>query len=149
MVRFKIAAVSFLAITIIINLYGFYVPKPLFDIKQQIFSLSAGNHYFGLLNLYYYLAENQHWDIASTVEKYLDPADISYFRSQHYPPILKKTLNELTAKSQKTSDDLVELARIQLLLGMKQDANDSLYKAKNLDPVREDISQAYFEVTAR
>ena len=58
---------------------------------------------------------------------------------------LKKYINELTVKPNKSVEDWLELARIQSILGKFDDAYTSISTAKNLDPVRDDIGQLYYQ----
>jgi len=148
MFRFKIGVVIFLSISIIYNLYQLFIPNQLNTIRWQMASLSAGERYVGRLNLWYYFAQNQLWDQAKKLESELNSQDIAYFYSLHHPLSLKKKVNQLVIKDNKTTDDYVELARIQFLLGMNTAGLKSLESAKNLDPIRQDIAQSYFEASS-
>lgn len=144
MFRIKISVVIFLSLLIAYNFYASFRDSELNTIRRQMNSVSVGERYYGHLNLWYYLARNQQWEEASKIEKTLDPVDIKYFYSIHHPLALKKTVNHLVVKDNKTADDYVELARIQILLGMTAEAKKSLQSARDLDPIRDDISQAIF-----
>lgn len=144
MFRFKVGVIVFLCLLLAYNLFTLFRKNELNSIRQQMYSLSVGQRYIGRLNLWYYLAKNQQWDEAKKLEASLDPVDIKYFYTLHHPLSLKKTVNQLVIKDNKTADDYVELARIQFLLGMKIEAQKSLQSAQKLDPIRQDISDAIY-----
>jgi len=144
MFRFKLVVTIILFALVAYNLFTVFRPSEINSIRRQMNSLSHGDQYVGRLNYWYYLVQNQQWDQAKTIENTLDPADISYFYSLYHPTSLKKTVNQLVVKENKTSDDYVELARIQFVLGMQAEALKSLESAKQLDPIRQDIDEAIY-----
>lgn len=144
MFRFKLVVVVVLLALSAYSLYTIFRSSEINTIRRQMNSLSQGDRYVGRLNFYYYLVQNQQWDMAKTIESSLDPADIAYFYSLYHPTSLKKTVNQLVVKENKTADDYIELARIQFLLGMQAEASKSLQSAKQLDPIRQDIDEAIY-----
>lgn len=106
---------------------------------------SVGSRYFKRLSLWYKLASQNRWDQAIALEIRLDPADVVEYKKRYYPPELKKSINKLVIKQNKTVEDWLELARIYSILGKKEESIDAVSKAKALDPVRDDILQLYYK----
>jgi len=146
-VKLKLFLLFLLSLVFFINLYFSYLsPNPFVHYQRQLLSLSAGDRYFARLQLWYLLAKSGDWSAASRLEAKLDPIDISQFKQNYYPPELKKRLNVLVVKPNKTAEDWLELARIQIKLSYLSDALNSLSHAKLLDPVRDDINLFYSQL---
>lgn len=109
-------------------------------------SFSRGDAYYSLLQKYYALGNTGNWSEADQIAKKLDPADIATYRSVHHPDELKKKINSLVLQPKKTAEDWLELARIQSILGKKDDAFQSITQAHRLDPIRDDITQLYYQL---
>ena len=109
-------------------------------------SFSAGDRYFGRLCLWYYYAQKGDWTQAYALEPGLDKSDIVAYKRTNDPNELKKDINNLMIKPQKTVEDLLEISRIEKQLGKNAECLQSLDQAKNLDPVRDDISQIYYNL---
>lgn len=121
-------------------------PSPIIKAKLAMSSLSKGDQYFGRLSLWYIFAKQGDWVNATRLETGLDPSDTIVFKKSHQPSELKKVINQLVVKPDKTTEDWIELARIQSILGKNDDALESITRAKNLDPIRDDISQIYYQL---
>ena len=147
MKKFKIIVSVILFTIIALNLFFIIrFPSPETKSKLAMASMSRGDQYFGRLNLWYIYAQQGDWTNASRLESGLDPVDIAVYKKNHLPSELKKTINQLVVKPNKTVEDWIELARIQVILGNINDAKVSITKAKNLDPIRDDISQIYYQL---
>lgn len=139
--------ILFLLVICILNLYLIvFHPNPILSSEIQMSSLSAGDRYYGRLSLWYFFAKNGDWLNASLIEPQLDYTDISVYKTSHDPAELKKYLNNLVVKSNKSVEDWLELSRIQSILGKTDAAGKSLLQAKKLDPIRDDISQIYYQL---
>ena len=106
--------------------------------------LSAGDRYVAKLNKWYALALNNKWDEAGKLEKSIDPADVKWFKDKYKAENLKKRLNQLTVKTNKSADDWMEVAQIQSGLGNKDAEKQAIKTAHDLDPIRADIEKVYF-----
>ena len=85
------------------------------------------------------------WATADKLGSRLDSVDISHYRSLHHPDELKKVINSLVIAPRKQVEDWLELARIQAILDKSSDSLDSLTKAHELDPIRDDITALYYQ----
>ena len=106
---------------------------------------SRGDAYFSKLQNWYSLAKSNNWSAADQLEKQLDPADVVAYKLTHYPPELKKFVNNLAVKPNKSVEDWLELARVDSILGKDQDSLTAITQAKTLDPIRDDITQLYYQ----
>ena len=147
MKNLKLFVIVFLSLLCLYNLYiSLFRPNPILSYQLQMSSLSAGDRYYGRLSLWYFLAKNGDWTNAVGLESQLDYADISAYKTTHDPVELKKYVNNLMVKPNKSVEDWLELSRIQSILGKTDSAGKSLLQAKTLDPVRDDISQIYYQL---
>lgn len=110
----------------------------------KIWPISRGDRYYQRLQKWYILANKNKWTEAQKVAKGLKDEDTADFISKNRDEELKRRLNELTLKSNKNPDDLMEMAIIFYRLGKKDEAYKSISSAHSLDPIREDISKIYF-----
>lgn len=144
----KLSILVLFCLVIGINLYlTFFSTDPYLVARRRLMSPSVGERYYGRLSLWYLYAQKGDWSLASKLENKLDQADLINYKSTHRPQELRKTINRLVYKSNKTANDWVELARIQLILGQLQDATESITKAHQLDPIRDDISAIYYQLS--
>jgi hypothetical protein len=147
----KTTKLAFLIVVIVffaINL-SFAVFRPIqFNQYQTVTSgLSLGDNYFGRLQIWREYATNADWAQATSLENQISPGFIQNYKIEHNPDNIKKTLDLLSKKENKTTDDWMEMARYQLILGQKIALINSLTQAHNLDPIRDDISRYYFELS--
>jgi cytochrome c-type biogenesis protein CcmH/NrfG len=108
-------------------------------------SLSLGNRYYSSLQRWYALAFVGDWQSADALGATLDPLDTISYRRIHHPDELKKVINSLIVAPDKSVEDWMELARIQAILGKKDDSLASLSKAYELDPIRDDLTTLYYK----
>ena len=106
---------------------------------------SSGDIYFSRLQQWYSFAKNNDWAQADALEKGLDPADTFSYKSTHRPEELKKYINTIIVKQDKTVEDWLEIARVQSLLGKSNDAYTSISTARSLDPIRDDVGQLFYQ----
>ena len=140
-----IIPLSLLVIVLIgLNLY-FKKTDPLYTFRRQLISLSTGDRYQGYLSLYRYYLENHDLKSAKLIEAKLDPVDIKSLESDFYPETIAKTINEKLFKPSKTADDWVEIAKLQVKIGLTKNAQESLKNAHLTDPLRDDIDQLYLQ----
>jgi len=126
---------------LLVNTYFLFLHRadPVFNAKQKMSSFSKGEQYIGRLQLWHTFAQAGDWANAAKLEPQLDPADYSYYKDSHQPDIVKKSLNELMTKANKTPDDWIQLSQYYLLIGNINKSKDSLLQAQKLDPVRSDV----------
>jgi len=115
--------------------------------KKDLFSLNKGDSYSGHLNLWRLLVQNNDWVNAAKLEDNLNQTEISDYKFNYQPTELQKKADYLNNKKEKSVEDYVELARVQLLLGQKQNSIESIKKARQLDPVRDDIDRLYYSLS--
>lgn len=141
-------AIVLLVIILSINIYTVFThPDSFRPLRQQLTSPSPGDNYQGHLKLWYLYAQGNLWDLASAEEKYLNLADFATYKSLNNPDQVARNLYALYAKSDKSLEDWMELARLQLRLNRRAEALNSITQAKNLDPIRDDIDQFYRQLS--
>jgi len=106
--------------------------------------LSVGDRYVNRLNKWYSLALENKWDEAAKLEKKLDSDDLKWFKDKYKSENLKKRLNELTIKADKSADDWMEIAKIYSGLGNRESQKQAIKTAHEMDPIRADIEKVYF-----
>ena len=114
--------------------------------KRDLFSLNQGDSYSGRLNLWRLLVQNNDWVNAAKLENDLNKTEISDYKFNYQPTELQKKVDYLNNKKEKSVEDYVELARIQLLLDQKQNSIESIKKAHQIDPIRDDIDRLYYSL---
>ncbi len=130
--------------TLIFNLYFFLSPPN----NSTPFSFSSGDSYYKKLNLWFFYAKKQDWYNAAKIEPQLDLIDITDYKSTHHPDKIKQIINKIAIKTDKSTEDWLEIAKLQLQINQKQSAIESLKLARQLDPVRNDIEHFYFQLTS-
>ena len=146
MKKFKLVIILILLVTISFNTFSVLTQDNSFTrAKIRMSSFSQGERYFGRLSLWYLFAKNNDWENALKLEVGLDQADVRAYKITHYPLELKKSVNNLVIKPNKTVEDWLELARVNSILDKKEESFTALSKAKSLDPIRDDIGQLYYQ----
>jgi len=144
----KIIIIFILFFIIFLN---FFVLNKNYDIftqtKKQLFSLNKGDNYSGRLNLWRLLVQNNDWSNATKLESRLNDTEINDYKFKHQPSELQKKIDYLNQKNDKSIEEYIELARIQLLLGQKLESLESIKKARQLDPIRDDIDRLYYHLS--
>ncbi|RLC34814.1 hypothetical protein DRH14_02125 [Candidatus Shapirobacteria bacterium] len=130
-----------LILTMLSLFFGLLYQDNLFRIKLKSFSLSRGTHYFNNLLLWHYYVDHQQWSSAISLEKDIDTLDIDFWKQNSYPPLIKKRLNNLLCQTNKSVDDLIEIARLYSKLGQLDKSHNYLLMAQQTDPIRDDITQ--------
>ncbi|MFA6184720.1 MAG: hypothetical protein WC720_01055 [Candidatus Shapirobacteria bacterium] len=115
--------------------------------KIQLFSLNQGDSYSGRLNLWRLLVQNNDWVNATKLESKLNSSEISDYKFNYQPSELQKKVDYLNSKSNKSVEDFIELARVQFLSNQKQNSLASIQKARQLDPIRDDINRLYYSLS--
>ncbi len=115
--------------------------------KIQLFSLNQGDSYSGRLNLWRLLVQNNDWVNATKLEQKLNSSEISDYKFNYQPSEIQKKVDYLNSKSNKSVEDFIELARVQFLLNQKQNSLASIQKARQLDPIRDDVDRLYYSLS--
>jgi len=115
--------------------------------KIQLFSLNQGDSYSGRLNLWRLLVQNNDWVNAAKLEQKLNSSEISDYKFNYQPSEIQKKVDYLNSKSNKSVEDFIELARVQFLLNQKQNSLASIQKARQLDPIRDDVDRLYYSLS--
>lgn len=144
----KILIVFFLIFTISLNFFVLNKKPDIFtQTKIQLFSLNQGDSYSGRLNLWRLLVQNNDWINAAKLEPKLNSSEINDYKFNYQPSELQKKVDYLNSKSNKSTEDYIELSRVQFLLNQKQDSLASIQKARQLDPTRDDIDRLYYSLS--
>ena len=144
----KIFIIFILIFTIIFNFFVLNKNPDIFTkTKIQLFSLNKGDSYTGRLNLWRLLVQNNDWVGAAKLEPKLNSSEISDYKFNYQPSELQKKANSLNSKIDKSVEDYIELARTYILLNQKQNAIDSIKKARQLDPIRDDVDRLYYSLS--
>lgn len=114
---------------------------PFVQAKKQMWSLSKGDRYYAKLKLWYLYAQKGDWIHADKVGSKLDIKDLAFYKSNHDPREIQKTITSLINQKDKTIDDWIHLAQLQLILNQKKEALNSLDQACQLDPIRDDLNK--------
>jgi hypothetical protein len=119
----------------------------IFVCLSAYFTKTNGDRYVSRLWQWQSLIKNGQFDAATKLESQLNPADLVTYKTLYDPNFLKKQLNTLVALPNKTIDDLLEITRINLILGKKDEARQTINQAYELDPIRDDVSKLYYEIS--
>jgi hypothetical protein len=114
--------------------------------KKQLFSLNVGDSYFGRLNFWRLLVQNNDWTNAAKLESDLNATEIKDYKFNYQPSELQKKIDFINNKKEKSVEDYLEIGRLQLLLNQKQNSFESIKKARQLDPIRDDIDRLYYSL---
>ncbi|MFA6368975.1 MAG: hypothetical protein WCX20_01160 [Candidatus Shapirobacteria bacterium] len=117
------------------------------EAKKQLFSLNKGDNYSGRLNLWRLLVQNNDWFNAAKLESRLNETEINEYKFNYQPSELQKKIDFLNKKTDKSVEDYIELSRIELLLGQKENSLESIKKARQLDPIRDDVDRLYYSLS--
>jgi len=110
----------------------------------RLYPLSKGERYYKRLQKWYNLVEMGRWEEVKVEERFLDRKDIDSFAKKNELSELQNSLAKVSSKKEKTADDWAEIAMLSYKLGEYQKASEAALKAHEMDPVREDLSQLYF-----
>lgn len=112
------------------------------------FSLSAGDRYYGRLELFRWYLEHGQLDKARQLDSSLDSPNIAWLKSQYYPEDLYQQLAALSSQADPSADNLIQIAQLQLKLNQREAAVAAVKKAYQLDPLRSDIEKLYYQLVA-
>jgi len=144
----KIFIIFILIFTIVLNFFVLTSIPDIFTVsKKQLFSLNQGDGYSGRLNLWRLLVQNNDWVNAAKLESKLNSTEISDYKFNYQPSELQKKADSLDSKTKKSVEDYIELSRTYILLNQKQNAIDSIQKARQLDPIRDDVDRLYYSLS--
>ena len=131
--------------------FNFYFSKNKTDKYTQAkinFSSPVGSvSYLGRLDFWHLLVQNNDWQNAAILESGLNQSQVTNYKLAHQPQELQKKISQLETTNDKTADDFVELAKSQTLLGLNDQAIQSIKKAYQLDPIRTDINRLFYLVS--
>jgi hypothetical protein len=113
--------------------------------KIQLSQFNGSTNYLGRLNLWHLLVQNNDWQNAATLESKLNQDQVKNYKLSYQPQELQKRLSNLQNNPQKSTDDYIEVARIQSILGFSNQAIDSIKKAHQLDPIRSDVDRLFYQ----
>ena len=116
-----------------------------FPIRVQLVSLSPAQRYQGWLSLYRYYVEKHQLTLAKTIEPLLNNEDTAALKSEYYPEEIARTLNVLQYQTNKTPENWIEIAKLQLKMGLTSQAKETLRFAHEKDLIREDLEKLYFQ----
>ena len=143
----KIFIIFILISTISLNFFAINkFPDVFTQTKKQLFSLNTGESYIGRLNLWRLLVQNNDWVNAAKLESELNSSEISDYKFNYQPSELQKKADYLNSKATKSVEDYIELSRVQFLLNQKQNSLVSIQKARQLDPIRDDVNRLYYSL---
>ena len=146
--NFKLSIIFILFSLVVLNLYSLKRTPDLYtQFKIQLSSLRGSTNYLGRLGLWQLLVQNNDWDNAATLESKLNPAQVEKYKLAYLPQQLQIKLSQLNNQETKTTNDYLQLAQIQSILGMSSQAIESIKKAHQLDPIRSDIDRLFYSTT--
>jgi len=144
----KIIVVLILISILGANFYFFkFQPDAFTQAKIQLSQLNGSVSYLGRLHLWHLLVQNNDWQNAATLESKLNQDQVKNYKLAYQPQELQKRLSDLQNNPQKSTDDYIEIARIQSILGLSNQAIDSIKKAHQLDPIRSDVDRLFYQTS--
>ena len=114
--------------------------------KIQLSSIKGSTSYLGRLSLWQLLVQNNDWDNAAILESKINSDQVKNYKLLYQPEQLQNKLNQINNQETKTTNDYLQLAQIQSILGMSSQAVDSIKKAHQLDPIRSDIDRLFYQI---
>jgi len=146
--KLKLPIILILISIISLNFYLLYFsPDKYTQSKSKLSSLVGSTSYLGRLDFWHLLVQNGDWSNAATLEDKLNSDQVTSYKLSYLPQEIQKRIDNLDINNQKTADDYVELAKSQSLLGLSDQAIDSIKKAHQLDPVRSDVDRLFYSIS--
>ena len=143
----KLSIVIILLLLVSLNIYSLKTSPDLYTQSKIRLSSFKGNiSYLGRLNLWQLLVQNNDWDNAITLESKLNPNQVEKYKLSYLPQNLQIKLSQLNNQEIKTTDDYLQLAQIQSILGLSSQAIESIKKAHQLDPIRSDVDRLFYQI---
>ena len=144
----KLSIIIILSILIGLNFYiSQSSPDKYTQAKIKYSSLIGSTSYLGRLDFWHLLVQNNDWENASLLEAGLNQDQVSSYKVAHQPQEIQKRITRLENNSDKNADDFIELAKSQTLLGLNDQAVNSIKKAHQLDLVRSDIDRLFYSIS--
>ena len=141
----KIFVILLLLSLLSLNFYSSKIfPDKYTQSKTNLSNFIGSTSYLGRLDFWHLLVQNGDWSNAATIENKLNPEQVTTYKLNHQPQELQKKIDQLAINNQKTTDDYIELAKSQSLLGFNDQAIESIKKAHQLDPIRPDIDRLFY-----
>ena len=133
--KLKLPIIIILALLIGFNLYYSKTsPDKYTQAKTKYSSLIGSTSYLGRLDFWRLLVQ-------------LNQNQVADYKLNHQPEQLQKKIAQAGLNNQKNADDYIVLAKNQSLLGLNEQAIDSIKKAHQLDPIRSDIDKLFYLVS--
>jgi hypothetical protein len=146
--KLKLPVILILLFLIVFNFYfSQKSPDKYTQAKTKFSSFIGSTSYLGRLDFWHLLVQNGDWNNAAILENKINQDQVTDYKLNHQPEQLQKKITELEINDQKTADSYIQLAKNQLLLGLNQQAVDSIKKAHQLDPIRSDIDKLFYSVS--
>ena len=146
--KLKLPIIIILALIIGFNLYySQKYPDKYTQSKSKLSSLVGSTSYLGRLDFWHLLVQNGDWSNAATLESKLNSDQVASYKLSYLPQEIQKRIDNLDINNQKTADDYIELSKSQSLLGLSDQAIDSIKKAHQLDPVRTDVDRLFYSIS--
>lgn len=143
--KLKLPVIIILSLIIAWNFYSVKnLPDSYTKSKINFSSLVGSTSYLGRLDFWHLLVQNNDWENASILESGLNQEQVTDYKIAHQPQEIQKRIDQLEVNSDKNADDFIELAKSQTLLGLNDQAIDSIKKAHQLDLVRSDIDRLFY-----
>ncbi len=115
--------------------------------KINLSSFTGSTSYLGRLDFWSLLVQNGDWNNAATLENKINQKQVADYKQNHQPQELLKKISQIEINHQKTADEYIELAKSQSLLGLNNQAIESIKKAYQLDPIRPDVDRLYYSLS--
>jgi len=146
--KLKLPIIIILALIIGFNLYySQKYPDKYTQSKSKLSSLVGSTSYLGRLDFWHLLVQNGDWSNAATLESKLNSDQVTSYKLSYLPQEIQKRIDNLDINNQKTADDYIELSKSQSLLGLSDQAINSIKKAHQLDPVRSDVGRLFYSIS--
>ena len=143
--KLKLPIILLLISLISFNLYLLQTSPDIYtQAKTKFSSYTGSTSYLGRLDFWHLLVQNNDWENASILESGLNQEQVTDYKIAHQPQEIQKRIDQLEVNSDKNADDFIELAKSQTLLGLNDQAIDSIKKAHQLDLVRSDIDRLFY-----
>jgi len=134
----KLKKYSWLTVSILIT--------SLYLLITNFYPLSSGDRYFKHLSRWYGFIETKQFTKADQIQPKLDSQDISYFASLHHPRFITATIKNILKKSNRNTDDLIEVALLYYKMNDLENSRHFLLLAKQSDPIRSDTDKLFSQL---
>jgi len=144
----KIAVSILLLLAIVANTYFYFLkPNNFTQAKIKLSQFDGSISYLGRLSLWRQLVQVNDWQNASLLESQLNQDQVANYKQNFQPQQLQKKLSDLQKNPNKNTDDYLEIARTQTVLGISTQSAEFIKKAHQLDPIRSDVDRLFYQIT--